>query len=339
MILKSQRYGSPDSPELPYRIDLLRTSGWDLRWPARNLEGTWARLAGWTEPRAVPWTQAFLARSDRRDAAATLAMFESEAHGLALWRLVSRQRRPPLLVVSCWLANLAREGGRRRELYRRLYQAVDAIVVFSSNQVATLVDLLGVPKERIHVVRFGIDLDELVGLPTEESGTVAAIGRDLGRDWPTLAAAADGTGWNVDLMTRRQQIAGIELPLEVRFHDPSSRPSYLEILARSSVVALPSEIREYPTGQTVLLEAMALGKACVVTDTPAMREYVTHGVDGVLVPPGDVVAFRDAVDQLLVDVDRRHAIGSAARFTSDKSGGAAAMWRGISRVLQGLASA
>lgn len=281
----------------------------------------------------MPWTQAFLTRSERSRAAVTVAMFESEAHGLALWRLVTRRRRPPLVVISCWLGELARSGGWRRGLYRRLYRSVDAVVVFSSNQVDTLVELLGIQRDRIHVVRFGVDLDELAGVEVHDSGAVAAIGRDLGRDWHTLAAAVAGTGWSLDLMTRHGQVEGIDLPSEVRFIEPTDRAGYLEVLARASVVVLPSEIREYPTGQTVLLEAMALGKACVVTDTPAMREYVTDGLDAVLVPVRDAAALRSAVADLLVEEGRRNQIGAAARRTSDAAGGAKTMWDSINAVL------
>ena len=92
-------------------------------------------------------------------------------------------------------------------------------------------------------------------------------------------------------------------------------------------------MREYPTGQTVLLEAMALAKACVVTDTPAMREYAEHDVTALLVPPHDPAALRDAIDRLVDDPDLRHRLGHAARAQVTAWGGAAAMWRGVGAVL------
>lgn len=333
VILKSPAYGARATPILPYRIDHLRSEGWELRWTDRNRSGRWATVANRTEARTVPWVQAWLTRRDRRDAVATVAMFESEAHGLALWRRVTRRRRPPLVVISCWLADLAAAGGRRRSLYRWLYGAVDAVVVFSANQVPTLVDTLGIPADRIHVARFGVDLDELSSAATTDAGTVVAVGRDLSRDWKTLAAAVGGTGWEVELMTRRRQVVDIELPPEVRFRDPGDRTAYLELLAAAAVVVVPTGVHQYPAGQTVLLEAMALGKACVVTDTPGIRDYVTDGVDAVLVPPHDPDSLRDAIGDLLDDPARRKAIGDAARQTSDEAGGAAAMWAGIATVL------
>ena len=49
----------------------------------------------------------------------------------------------------------------------------------------------------------------------------------------------------------------------------------------------PTIAPAYPSGQSVVLEAMSMGRATLTTDSPAMREYVADGVDGVLVRPRD----------------------------------------------------
>jgi glycosyltransferase involved in cell wall biosynthesis len=53
-----------------------------------------------------------------------------------------------------------------------------------------------------------------------------------------------------------------------------------------------------------LLEAMAVGHAVVVTDIPAMRDVVTDGHDGILVPAADPAALATAVVELLEDPER-----------------------------------
>lgn len=335
VILKSPLYGAAgESVPLPYRIDYLRDHGFHLTWTDRHLVGRWARVARATEGRTTPWVQALLTCRERRRADAVVAMFESEGHGLALARRLTRRRRPPLLVVGCWLTDLVQQGGRRQALYRWLYRSVDGVVVFSYNQRSTLVLGLGLDATDVHVIPFGVDLDELAVVETSESGAVVAVGRDLGRDWRTLVDAVDGTGWTVELMTRRGQVDHLHLPPEVRFHSTVDRASYLSMLASASVVVLPSFVREYPTGQTVLLEAMALGKACVVTDTPAMRDYVEDGQTGVLVPPGDPAALAEAVGGLLDDDERRRSIGQNAWARSFAIGGARAMWAEVAAVLR-----
>jgi glycosyltransferase involved in cell wall biosynthesis len=340
-LLKSPDFGlsSAENGELPYRLDLLRAEGLRLAWSDAHLrlEPRWLRRVERLEQRAVPFLQALQTRQLRRGAYATMAIFESEGHGLALWRRLSGRRRPPLLIVGCWLADVARGSGpARRLLYRFLYQAVDAVVVFSSNQHDTLVELLGIEPSRIHVVRFGVDLEELSGVPVRDGGGIAAVGRDLGRDWSTLCAAADGSGWKVELVTRASQVQGLTIPAEVTVHGRMDRAAYLELLACADVVVVPTEVREYPTGQTVLLEAMAMGKACVVTDTPAMREYVADGVTAMMVPPHDAAALRTAVDRLLADHDLRRRIGASARAVEQSHGGARVMWQRVAELLCGV---
>lgn len=342
VVLKSDDFGRAQGPhgELPYRIDLLRSCGVRLGWTDAHLRSRMGSRVRRLEAVTVPFEQAWRTRSMRQDATATIAVFESEGHGLALWRRVTRRRRTSLVLVSCWLADLARRGGARRRLYQWLYArgAVDAVTVFSANQVATLSSLLGIDPARIHVVRFGVDLDALTGLAVTDEGRVVAAGRDLGRDWPTLLAAAAGSGWQVDLLTRPRQVDGMELPAEVQLRGRVPHTEYLDRLARASVVVVPTEVREYPTGQTVLLEAMALGKACVVTDTPAMREYVEDEVTGLLVPPHDPVELRGAVDRLLEDPSLRHRLGDTARRRELRHGGARAMWASIAAIADASAA-
>jgi glycosyltransferase involved in cell wall biosynthesis len=69
----------------------------------------------------------------------------------------------------------------------------------------------------------------------------------------------------------------------------------------------------YPFGITSLLEAMAMAKAVVVSDTEGLRGIVQHEKTGLVVPPGDPAALRRAVRELLADDVAREALGQAAR--------------------------
>ncbi len=63
-----------------------------------------------------------------------------------------------------------------------------------------------------------------------------------------------------------------------------------------------------------LAEGMACGLARVAFDcAPGVREMVTDGVDGVVVPPRNVEALAAGLDRLMGDETLRRSYGEAAR--------------------------
>ena len=63
----------------------------------------------------------------------------------------------------------------------------------------------------------------------------------------------------------------------------------------------------------VAIEAMTVGRPLVASRTGGLPDLVAHGETGLLVPPGDVAALREALDNLLGDPERRARMGAAAR--------------------------
>jgi glycosyltransferase involved in cell wall biosynthesis len=62
-----------------------------------------------------------------------------------------------------------------------------------------------------------------------------------------------------------------------------------------------------------LMEAMAAGRAVVVTDIPPNRELVAPDETGLLVKPGDSVGFMQQLRRLIDEPSLRERLGAAAR--------------------------
>jgi glycosyltransferase involved in cell wall biosynthesis len=62
-----------------------------------------------------------------------------------------------------------------------------------------------------------------------------------------------------------------------------------------------------------VLEAMSSGSTVIASDIGGIPEQLTNGVDGLLVPAGDVAALSAAMRRVNEDVDLAMALGSAAR--------------------------
>ncbi|MEW6213032.1 MAG: glycosyltransferase [Acidobacteriota bacterium] len=63
------------------------------------------------------------------------------------------------------------------------------------------------------------------------------------------------------------------------------------------------------------MEAMAAGLPVITTDTCGQRELIENGVNGWLVPSGDALALRRAMETLADDLEQARQMGEAARRT------------------------
>jgi glycosyltransferase involved in cell wall biosynthesis len=63
-----------------------------------------------------------------------------------------------------------------------------------------------------------------------------------------------------------------------------------------------------------MLEAAASQRPLIVSNVPGCRDFVRHGVEGLLVPPDDPEALAQAIARLAADSGLRQRLGEAARL-------------------------
>jgi glycosyltransferase involved in cell wall biosynthesis len=68
-----------------------------------------------------------------------------------------------------------------------------------------------------------------------------------------------------------------------------------------------------PAGTTVILEAMAMGKAVIATKNAGTVDFIVDGKNGFLMEPGDVITLREKVIFLLNNINEVQRIGYNAR--------------------------
>ncbi len=261
-----------------------------------------------------------------------------------LWvRLGPRPRRGGLRVYTAHgvpfeyhppPAGPARPGLKPTLLYRGLDSALcarcDAVIVPSHAVRDDLVDRLGYPAAKLHVIPNGIVLPEFSPGGGELIATFSVLERFKGID-VFLRAAAELAGAHPDWRfaafgsgsdeERLRRLAG-ELGLDGRLEWPGFVPAP-DALARLRVYVLSSYWENAPMA---LLEAMAAGVPVVATSVCGVPEVADESV-AELVPPGDHAALASAVERVIADPERTAATVRAARqrveerFTAERNAG------------------
>jgi glycosyltransferase involved in cell wall biosynthesis len=199
-----------------------------------------------------------------------------------------------------------------QRIFDRALRRYDAIVVHSSPEVASFVELHNLDPARFQVIPWGFDLpafdrSQFPGLPP---CYVCVIGRN-NRDFESVEKALAGTG-----------IAGVFVgagqphksgdPQILSFQSLPSEDC-LKIMsgALANVIAVQDSSRG--AGHITAVSGMMLGKPHIFSDVETLREYLDDERDGIAVPLGDAAALGRAVRRLASDSALAARMGEQGR--------------------------
>jgi glycosyltransferase involved in cell wall biosynthesis len=94
------------------------------------------------------------------------------------------------------------------------------------------------------------------------------------------------------------------------------QPDVRPYLQAASAFILTSHLEGLPIS---ILEAMACGLPCIVTNVGGSAEAVQHGVTGLVIPPGSAEAAADAILYLATNPDKRAEMAGNAREVASQS--------------------
>jgi glycosyltransferase involved in cell wall biosynthesis len=313
---------SRETPFLPFPPGVSVTALDDRTRPP----GLLARLLGalpsvlihpydYVYPRASLWSDVALIRK-LRSIGSGVVIGTRPAYSLVVARLA------PPGVAKVAVENMNFHSHRRRlsRDVRRELGRFDAIVVLTGDDARDYRTELNGAATRVEQIPNA--LPKLGGGTSRlEEKAVVAAGRLTGQKGFDLLIRAfaqvvpERPDWELRIYGDGSQraelerlIAGLGLAGSVRLMGATSDIG--EELARASVFALSSRFEGFGM---VLVEAMSKGVPVVSFDCPrGPSEIVDDGVDGVLVPNGDVGALATALVELTGDEQRRRSLGAAA---------------------------
>ena len=184
----------------------------------------------------------------------------------------------------------------------------------------------GAPPDRTRVLPLGIDA------PPEEAGDAPPVRR---ANEPLRVLYAGGLAWQKGVHILLEAARSVTGPLAVEIAgDPADYPAYVADLReladarvhflgrldraalwtamrRAHLIAVPA--RWYETYSFLIREAFAVQRPVFASNLGAPADAVRHDVDGLLLPPGDVEAWRAALQRAVDEPALLTRLGAAAR--------------------------
>ncbi len=217
--------------------------------------------------------------------------------------LLSRRRGGPVIILTDCTWKLGVSLGDRLLTAAGVAALRGKNVVFcvsSAQEVPIFSRNWRVDESRIRVVRWyhGLTDEQLARTPRHD-GPIFSGGRSL-RDYRALLSCASSLPRPVQIAASESALPpNVPIPRNVNVTN-LSHDEFLTAMREASVVVVPlTNIPDRSAGQTTYLNAMAMGKLTIVTDTVGVREHVKDKATGLIVAPEDPDSLRRAIEWAL----------------------------------------
>lgn len=239
-----------------------------------------------------------------------VSVFEGAAVPLLALRRLARFHTKIVL----WDIGLTENWRLRERIQDFVVPRAEGIMALGSNQ-KPYIEKRWRRHAPIEIIGHRIDTHFFAPQGARSDGAVLSLGEDTGRDFEGLLSAIASIDADFVIKTRRQQerIRRVSHPRVAVITNWLSFRDLRDLYASSRFVVVPLVETPNANGVTSVLEAGAMGKAIVVTDTPAIRDFIVPGETCLTVPPRDPEALRAAIERLLAEPQTCERLGAGAR--------------------------
>jgi glycosyltransferase involved in cell wall biosynthesis len=233
---------------------------------------------------------------------------------LALIKAGILPRPAKLLVMGCFI-----HGERARGVVNRAWRALRfpglGFITFSHGETRNLIDAVGMPANSVHFHLWRQELDGQAQ-SQDEDGSIFAGGFS-NRDYDLLLQAAEPLPAPLVIVASARNTIAAPSSERTTIHRDLPEGEFEDLLARSTVVAMPLRSQGEACGQSVLLRVLRNGKPLVATRHESIEEYLGADYPG-FVPHNDVTALRAALASALQQPALREELSERIREAGRK---------------------
>jgi glycosyltransferase involved in cell wall biosynthesis len=209
-----------------------------------------------------------------------------------------------LLNISLTRLLTSNRSGFKKRMISYALSKLDAIVCLSRSQAEYLTQHTLFPQQRIYSVRFGVDTHFYSRTKDMNQHFVLSVGRDDGRDYATVCKVAEAMPErHFIIVCSHRNVKGLNIPTNVEVRYNVSHEILRELYRKAHCILILTHGGGYAdgadcSGQTVLLESMAVGVPPIVTHNPCLSEYIEKDTNAFIVEPYDVEGVVEKIKKL-----------------------------------------
>jgi glycosyltransferase involved in cell wall biosynthesis len=220
--------------------------------------------------------------------------------------------------LVAWHFNLGSLSSRWKGYFAgKILRRVDRFVVHASSEIGSYARWLGIDEERFRF--FPLQRGKITGVTSTpiQKPYIVSMG-SANRDYRTLVDAVHGTGIKTVMISKKTVIDSLpNHPNLVKLTDLTQEECN-SILSGAEMNVVPIATNQTASGQVTFTISMHMGIPTIATQCIGTVDYIRNGETGLLVPPGDARALRQAIECLWHDQALRARIGSAGRRHAEK---------------------
>ncbi len=233
---------------------------------------------------------------------------------------IALKRMPHIIVIRGSDMRLIEKGGIISRVFIRALKKADAVTVVAKDFIRPLQNM-GV--ENVYFTPNGVSVSrvELEDAKkklniNDDKKRVIYVGSLIDRkDVKTLVRAMKGVDAQLVIVGDGEQRITLEQEakdngVDIYFVGKVPAADVSLWLALSDIFVLPSLYEGRPNA---LIEALAMGKACIATNIKGTRELIEDKVTGFLFSPGDINKLHLIISELLEDITLRERISANAQ--------------------------
>jgi glycosyltransferase involved in cell wall biosynthesis len=225
-------------------------------------------------------------------------------------------RQTPIIAGTFNLGQL--HNGYKKQLARIALKKVDKFIVHSTAELPSYSQYLKIPRERFEFIHLHKPIMPITEAEELNTPFLLSMGT-ANRDYKTLFKAVEELNYPLTVVTPRQNLTDIEIPDCVTIKSNLSIQECRDLVqkARLNIISIDNE--QTGSGQVTIIEAMMYRKAVISTNTIGSRDYIEHGLTGLLYDSKSVKQLEQAIKKLWTNAELRNQLANKAyNFIKDE---------------------